>query len=72
MEKKWYLKITDQLGNVILDHKSNSVKELLALYHKKAFIASADKNSFARFYNGKRETNITYEIAYRVFSGENL
>lgn len=70
MEKKWYLKVIDQLGIVLFDHKSNSAKRLLALYRKEAF--ASDGSLFADFYNATAKTNITDEIEYRVACGENL
>lgn len=69
-KKKWYLKIIDQLGIVLFDHKSNSAKRLLALYRKDAF--ASDGSLFANFYNATAETNITDEIEYRVACGEKL
>ena len=39
MNKKFYMIVRDEYGNVIFNHKSNKAKRLIALYNKEAFSA---------------------------------
>ena len=64
MNKKFYMIVRDEYGNVIFNHKSDKAKRLIALYNKEAF--SADGNMYQRFYFGTKETNITEEIEFAV------
>lgn len=57
MNKKFYMIVRDEYGNVIFNHKSDKAKRLIALYNKEAF--STDGNMYQSFYFGTKETNIT-------------
>ena len=70
MNKKFYMIVRDEYGNVIFNHKSDKAKRLIALYNKEAF--SADGNMYQRFYFGTRETNITEEIEFAVSCGKDI
>ena len=70
MNKKFYMIVRDEYGNVIFNHKSDKAKKLIALYSKEAF--STDGNMYQRFYFGTKETNITDEIFYAVSCGKDI
>lgn len=70
MNKKFYMIIRDEYGNVIFNHKSDKAKRLIALYNKEAF--SADGNMYQRFYFGNTETNITEDVFYAVSCGKDI
>ena len=70
MNKKFYMIVRDEYGNVIFNHKSDKAKRLTALYNKEAF--SADGNMYQRFCFGTKETNITDEIFYAVSCGKDI
>ena len=70
MNKKFYMIIRDEYGNVIFNHKSDKAKRLIALYNKEAF--STDGNMYQRFYFGTKETNITDEIFCAVSCGKDV
>ena len=70
MNKKFYMIVRDEYGNVIFNHKSDKAKRLIALYNKEAF--STDGNMYQSFYFGTRETNITDEIFYAVPCGKDI
>ena len=64
MNKKFYMIVRDEYGNVIFNHKSGKAKRLIALQNKEAF--SSDGNMYQSFYFGAKETNITDDIFYAV------
>ena len=70
VNKKFYLIVRDEYGNVIFNHKSDKAKRLIALYNKEAF--SSDGDMYQRFYFGTRATNITDEIFYAVSCGNDI
>ena len=70
MNKKLYMIVRDEYGNVIFNHKSDKAKRLIALYNKEAF--SADGNMYRRFYFGTKETNIRDDIFYAVSCGKDI
>ena len=70
MNKKFYMIVRDEYGNVIFNHKSDKAKRLITLYNKEAF--SADGNMYQSFYFGTKETNITDEIFYAVSCGKDV
>ena len=70
MNKKFYMIVRDEYGNVIFNHKSGKAKRLIALYNKEAF--SADGNMYQSFYFGNTETNITDEIFCAVSCGKDV
>ena len=70
MNKKFYMIVRDEYGNVIFNHKSDKAKRLIALYNKEAF--SADGNMYQSFYFGTKETNITDDIYYAVSCGKDI
>ena len=70
MNKKFYMIVRDEYGNVIFNHKSDKAKRLIALSNKEAF--SADGNMYQMFYFGTTETNITDEIFYAVSCGKDV
>ena len=70
MNKKFYMIVRDEYGNVIFNHKSDKAKRLIALYNKEAF--SADGDMWISFYFGTKETNITDEIFYAVSCGRDV
>ena len=70
MNKKFYMIVRDEYGNVIFNHKSDKAKRLIALYNKEAF--SADGNMYQRFYFGNTETNITEDVFYAVSCGKDI
>lgn len=70
MNKKFYMIVRDEYGNVIFNHKSDKAKRLIALYNKEAF--SLDGNMYQSFYFGTKETNITDDIFYAVSCGKDV
>ena len=70
MNKKFYMIVRDEYGNVIFNHKSDKAKKLIALYNKEAF--STDGNMYQRFYFGTKETNVTDDIFYAVSCGKDI
>ena len=70
MNKKFYMIVRDEYGNVIFNHKSDKAKRLIVLYNKEAF--STDGNMYQSFYFGTKETNITDEIFYAVSCGKDI
>ena len=68
MNKRFYMIVRDEHGNVIFNHQSDKAKRLLALYNKEAF--SSDGNMWTVFYFGKMETNIPEEIRCAVSCGK--
>ena len=70
MNKKFYMIVRDEYGNVIFNHKSDKAERLIALYNKEAF--SADGNMYQSFYFGNTETNITDDIYYAVSCGKDI
>ena len=70
MNKKFYMIVRDEYGNVIFNHKSDKAKRLIALYNKEAFFT--DGNMYQSFYFGTKETNITDEIFYAVSCGKDV
>ena len=70
MNKKFYMIVRDEYGNVIFNHKSDKAKRLIARYNKEAF--SSDGNMYQIFCFGTRETNITEEIEFAVSCGTDV
>ena len=70
MNKKFYMIVRDEYGNVIFNHKSDKAKRLIALYNKEAF--ASDGNMWMSFYFGTKETNITDDIFYAVSCGKDV
>ena len=70
MNKKFYMIVRDEYGNVIFNHKSDKAKRLSGRYRKEAF--SVDGNMYQMFYFGTKETNITDDIFYAVSCGKDI
>lgn len=67
---KYYIKHFDEHGYIIFFSRSNSASALLARYNKAAYDSAGDM--FCRFAFGRHESNIPFEIEYRVGCGEKI
>ncbi len=58
---KYQIKIENEYGQIIFDHKSNSAKRLMRMYIKEAY--STDGNMHSEYYFGKSLADAPSDVA---------
>lgn len=58
---KYHIKIENEYGQIIFDHKSNSAKQLIRLYKKAAY--SSQGNMYSEYYFGKSLEDAPSDVA---------
>lgn len=58
---RYHIKIQNEYGQIIFDHKSNSAKYLIRLYNKAAYSSTGDM--YCEFYFGKSLADFPSDVA---------
>ena len=58
---KYHIKIENEYGQIIFNHKSNSAKQLIRLYKKAAY--RDRRNMYSEFYFGKSLADAPSDVA---------
>lgn len=58
---KYEIKIENEYGQIIFDHKSNSAKRLIKMYNKEAY--GSDGNMYSEYYFAKSLADAPADVA---------